>query len=423
MKMLDIALKDLLRSFRSTFLLVMMFVAPLLITGLLYFAFGRSGVGRFDLPVTRVQVANSDQADPHSGLAAGQMLAGHLQDEELSSLLQVTAAADAAGARAAVERQEADVAVLIPAGLTSAAMEPGITATVALYHDPTLAVQPRIVRLIVGEYMDAFSGVKIALQVAAQGLAAGGDALDPETIEWVEQQYVSWTQSTGHAHEGEQAEHAILATRTPAGDPVPDDPISTLLGPVMAGMMIFFAFFTGASGAASILYEQEEGTLARLFSTATPRAAILGGKCLAILLTLAVQVVVLQIAGRLIFGIHWGQLPAVALLVLGLTVAAAGFGVFLMSFVRTARQSGPILGMTVAVTGMLGGLIPTGDPSQPGVFDTAGLILPQGWAMRGWRLAVNGATPADVLLPVVVLLAFGLVLFAIGVLRLRRRFA
>ena len=40
MKVLDIALKDLLRSFRSAFALVMMFVAPLLITGLIYFAFG-----------------------------------------------------------------------------------------------------------------------------------------------------------------------------------------------------------------------------------------------------------------------------------------------------------------------------------------------------------------------------------------------
>ena len=36
MKILDIAFKDLLRSFRSAFGLVMMFVAPLLITGLIY---------------------------------------------------------------------------------------------------------------------------------------------------------------------------------------------------------------------------------------------------------------------------------------------------------------------------------------------------------------------------------------------------
>ena len=40
MKILDIALKDLKHIFKSIFSLVMMFGAPLLITGLLYFAFG-----------------------------------------------------------------------------------------------------------------------------------------------------------------------------------------------------------------------------------------------------------------------------------------------------------------------------------------------------------------------------------------------
>lgn len=110
-------------------------------------------------------------------------------------------------------------------------------------------------------------------------------------------------------------------------------------------------------------------------------------------------------------------------LALGSTIAAAGFGVFLMSFVKTARQSGPVLGATVALTGILGGLIPSGDPSQPGPFATISLLLPQGWAMRGWRLALSGAAFADVLLPVVVLLAFGLALFVIGVLGFRRRFA
>ncbi|MEJ2555996.1 MAG: ABC transporter permease, partial [Anaerolineae bacterium] len=140
--------------------------------------------------------------------------------------------------------------------------------------------------------------------------------------------------------------------------------------------------------------------LARLFTMPTPRAAILGGKFFAILLTLAVQVSVLLFAGRLLFGIRWGQPATVALLTLGLVVAAAGFGVFLMSFVKTARQSGPVMGLTVTLTGLLGGLMPTGNPSQPGVFDRVSLFLPQGWAMRGWKLAVNRATLAEALLPI-----------------------
>ena len=39
----------------------------------------------------------------------------------------------------------------------------------------------------------------------------------------------------------------------------------------MGGMMIFYAFFTGASTGQTILQEEEEGTLPRLFTTPTPQ--------------------------------------------------------------------------------------------------------------------------------------------------------
>lgn len=83
MKVFDIALKDLLRSFRSAFALVMMFLVPLLITGLIYFAFGSmlGGDGGFGLPLTQVQIVNLDQPDPDSGFSVGQMLVEFLQNE------------------------------------------------------------------------------------------------------------------------------------------------------------------------------------------------------------------------------------------------------------------------------------------------------------------------------------------------------
>ncbi|HSJ54333.1 MAG TPA: ABC transporter permease [Anaerolineae bacterium] len=423
MKVWDIARKDLLRSFRSAFLLVMMFVVPLLVTGLIYFAFGRAGGGDFQMPLTRVQVANLDRGGSHSGLAAGAMLTEHLQGEDLAGLLQVTLAPDEAGARAAVENQEADVAILIPADFTQAAVEPGAGATVTLYHDPTLSVQPAIVRLVVGEYLDAFSGLKIALQVTAHGLQERGLAPDAAAMEEVQEAYIAWVQAAPREADGARAVTPILETRTPAGEALPSDLRTLMLGPVLAGMTIFFAFFTGAAGASSLLREDEDGTLARLFTTPTARAAVLSGKCLAILLTLAVQVVVLLLAGRLFFDIRWGEPAATALLTLGLVVAASGFGLCLISFVKTPRQTGPVIGLVVTLTGLLGGLMPMGDPSQPSVFDKVGLVLPQGWAMRGWKLALGGASPAEVLLPVAVLLAAGVALFAIGVLVFRRRFA
>ncbi len=94
-----------------------------------------------------------------------------------------------------------------------------------------------------------------------------------------------------------------------------------------------------------------------------------------------------------------------------------------MSFVKSSRQAGPVLGVVVTLTGLLGGLIPTGDPSQPSPFETIGLVTPQGWALRGWKLALAGAGPADVLLPLAVTLGVGIAFFAVGTVVFRRRFA
>jgi ABC-2 type transport system permease protein len=191
----------------------------------------------------------------------------------------------------------------------------------------------------------------------------------------------------------------------------------------MAGMIVFFVFFMGANGAESIIREDEEGTLARLFTTPTSQATILGGKFFGVLVSLIIQTAVLLIASMLIFRIDWGQLPSVALVAAALIVAATGFGVMLMSFIRNTRQTGPMMGGVLTLTGMMGGLFTNGIPNLPPAFDTATLAMPQGWAMRGWRLALAGAGINEILLPVIVMFLMGAACFAIGMLFFRKRFA
>ncbi len=62
MKSLDIAFKDMTRSFRSAFALIFMFGVPLLMTGMFYLMFGGSGNNNqgFSIPVTKVVIANLD---------------------------------------------------------------------------------------------------------------------------------------------------------------------------------------------------------------------------------------------------------------------------------------------------------------------------------------------------------------------------
>ena len=127
MKSIDIAIKDLKRAFRSAILLVFMFVIPLLVSTLFYFMFGNiNQEGGFNLPRTKVVVANLDTNAPRLQAGSGRLPGGIkadtlselvvnvLESKDLADLLQVSRAVDAAAARLAVDQQQAQVALIIP---------------------------------------------------------------------------------------------------------------------------------------------------------------------------------------------------------------------------------------------------------------------------------------------------------------------
>jgi ABC-type multidrug transport system permease subunit len=153
------------------------------------------------------------------------------------------------------------------------------------------------------------------------------------------------------------------------------------------------------------------------------RARILGGKMLSVVATVAVQAGLLIVASTFLFGLRWGQVGSTGLALAGTVAASSGFGVMLASFIKTTRQGGPVLGGGLSVAGMLGGLFTQAVPNMPAAFNRVALALPQGWVMRGWNIAISGRPASELLLPFGVMLAWGVVCFAVGVLVFRRRFA
>lgn len=413
MEILDVALKDLKRVFRSPFALIMMFGAPLLLAGLLYFAFGglTRGGSAFNLARTRVVIANLDGVSSATGpFNAGEMLINFLKDDSIAQMLEITTAQDEANARFAVDQQKADVALIIPANFTRAALMPGQDAAVLLYQDPTLTIGPGIVKDLVNHFMDGFSGAKIAGKVTQIDDAQP----DASLTEWAAQQYAAYLESSDHA----EAIHIIA----PSGQAAQAKSLPTMMGPIMAGMLIFFVFFMGANGAESIIDEHEEGTLARLFVTPVSALQILSGKFVSVFATLVIQMVVLLAVSALLFKISWGKPASLALAALSLLVAATGFGVMLMSFIKSTRQTGPVLGGVMTITGMLGGVFTISIPNVPEVMEKVSLIVPQGWAIQIWKLSLAGSSAGAIVLPAFVLMALGVIFFAVGLTMFRRRF-
>ncbi len=433
MKVLDIALKDLTRSTRSAFAIIFMFGVPLLVTGMFYFMFGNIARQEgFNLPKIAVVVANLDEGGPKfqtnpknipGGVKAdtmGELVVGILQSDEIADLLDTRLLLDAASARAAVDSQQAQVAIIIPADFSKQFADIDGVATIEFYQDPTLTIGPGIVRSILNQFMDGMAGIKIAVNVA---MDEAGPA-DYTLVGQVVQQYLDES-----LVQADDPEAALLEVRSLVSDKTKEDEQArnALLGivtPIMGGMMIFYAFYTGTATAQTIIREEEEHTLPRLFTTPTRQSAILAGKFLAVFLTVVVQIAVMLIAGHYIFGIQWGSSLRIVLTAVGVVFIATSFGIFVNSFFKSTRQGGIIFGGVLTVTGMLGmiGIFAMNSPVAQSMADSVSLLVPQGWAVRGLMQAVDSKPVGDVLLTMVIMLVWSAFFFAVGVWRFNRRY-
>src|SRR3990172_9148867 len=434
MKALDIALKDMTRSFRSAFAVIFMFGIPLLVTGMFYFMFGNiASGGEFNLPKTKVVIANLDEGGPKFQVSTknipgsrdadtmGELVVAGLQSEEMADLIEVSFARGAEAARAAVDRQEAQVAIIIPADFSRQFADLDGKAVIEFYQDPTLTIGPGIIRLILNRFMDGMSGVKIAVNVFLDEADTQAYALAGQVV----RQYLDISLA-----QTENLEEVLLDVRAPASAPANDSAESPnlllrIVSPIMGGMLVFYAFFTGTSTAQSILKEEEERTLPRLFTTPTPQATILSGKFLAVFLTVLVQVVVLLVAARLIFGIQWGDFLPAALTAVGTVFSASSLGIFVNSFLKNTRQGGVLFGGVLTMTGMIGmiGIFAMNSPAAARLGDTVSLLVPQCWAVPGLLQAMNGQPVTSVLITALVMLAWSATFFAIGVWRFNKRYA
>jgi hypothetical protein len=95
----------------------------------------------------------------------GDLVVNILQSEDLADLIEVSFAPDPVAARAAIDSQQAQVAIIIPENFSKEFADVYGKATIEFYQDPTLTIGPDIIRAIMNRFMDGMSGVKIAVKV------------------------------------------------------------------------------------------------------------------------------------------------------------------------------------------------------------------------------------------------------------------
>lgn len=185
-------------------------------------------------------------------------------------------------------------------------------------------------------------------------------------------------------------------------------------------MMIQFSI-AGLIGSAEILVlERKSRTLQRLLTTAISRLEIVLGHFLAVFALIFVQLVLLVGFGQLVLGVNYMREPLATLLVM-VTMAlwTGSLGLLIGVVSRTQEQAVMFAMIPMFILSALGGAwMPLEFTSE--TFQTIGHLTPTAWAMDGFQnIIVRGLGLSSVLAPAGIMLAYAVVLFGLAVWRLR----
>jgi ABC-2 type transport system permease protein len=323
--------------------LALLFVAPLVITGLVTFIVRGS-----EAPSVSATVVGP-------GGAVGEAVAGRLATSLEAAGVTVVPTADEAAAHAAVESGAVDVAILLA---------------------PDLARGSASIRVLTNGLDPAGEGAEIRvvstalLSTAADALGGRLPTIDHETV-----------------------------YGTPS-----DDPIAPF-APAIVGFFVYFFVYllTGVS----FLRERTGGTLERLMATPVTRGEVVAGYTIGFCLFATVQVALLMAwalgsvqvpsigplpAFSIGLGIHVAGGPLVAyLVVLALAVGAVSLGIFLSTFARTELQVIQFIPLVLVPQFLLSGvLFPVS--TLPAVLQPLVKVMPLAYAVDGLRqVFVRGA--------------------------------
>ena len=403
-----IGIKDLRLVFRDRAALILMLVAPFLLTlgmGLVTGRFSGNTSGIADIPVI---IVNQDDGELSTALV------DLFNSKDLADLVEPTLGESPEAARLQVEEDNAAAAIIIPAGFTRsiipqqedfAAGNTPEVVEIELYANPTRPTSAGIIKSILDEFMSRVEEGSISAQTSILQMMISG-RITPEQAQAVGEEM---GQSLQDSPNNETL--AITLNSTTQGEEVEFDVLAYLA----PGMALMFLMYTVSYGGRSILAERTQGTLPRLLVSPTNSAQILGGKVFGIFLTGAAQMLILIGGTSLLFQLKWGDPLGVLILVLVAVFGATGWGMLITALARTTAQVANTGSAVMLIFGILGGSFIQLD-QMPASIQMMSRITPNAWALDGFTTLALGGTLADLSTPIAALLTMGILLFLSSVL-------
>lgn len=422
--------KDLRLFFSDRRAVLMGFVVPIAIAS--FFGSIFSG-GAGDTTAARVPVVFVDEDRSTVSLS----LIARAQGD---ATFAVTAAG-AEAARGAVQRGEATVAVVIPAGFGDAAGRAFFNGTarpaLTLWFDPSHGMETALVRGVLTQHvMEAVSaevftgasGGRLLDEAEQQLQSAAGQAMPAEN----RRSLASFLAAARDLYQRNQSTAAGSGASAGAGRgltipyTVNEQAVTSGAQPYngyahsFAGMGVQFLFFAMIDLGVGILIERERGLWKRLRSAPVARLTLLAGKAASGSLIAGMTLLVAFAFAIVVFRVRiQGSVVGFLLIVAATAVMACTFGLLIAALGRTPGSTRGLASLAVLLMVMLGGAwVPTF--IFPAWLQRLAVVVPARWAVDGldamtWR---GLGLPAAVL-PTAVLLGFAALFGTLAVARFR----
>ena len=430
-KLLAIAWKDIYSTFKDRNAVAYLFALPVALSVIIGLSFGTGG----DINIDEVPVAvvNHDRGFTLGGepLNLGDVLlhafvptGDPAVDADFAPIHELTegyAYTDAALARRKVADGDLAAAIVIAdENFTANALQGAEPAPITLTTDSGRSVGPSIVRSIVNGLTNGMNTVILAQRVGPQALAtlAGQTGADESALAEAVARLNAAAMDVSRSAPI-QLQQVDLQGETRTFDAL------QYFAPSMA---ILFMTFAMAAGATSILTESQQWTLQRVMTTPTPRWVFMGGKLMGTYATGIIQMLVLVVSTTIVARLMgrenavWGtNIPAIAVLILAVVLAATSLGLLIAALSKTADQSNTYSTIAMLLLGMLGGtFLPI--ENLPAAISWLPKLTLNYWGIQGFfDIATGEATLSGIRTHVLALVVMGGVLFAVSLWRFNRR--
>lgn len=187
------------------------------------------------------------------------------------------------------------------------------------------------------------------------------------------------------------------------------------------GFTVMFVMWAVVFSAGETLQEKKNNTWGRLNLTPVSKSTIILGKMLGTFLRGWVQVVFLILFSNYVIGISWGSsiLPTIVVISVFL-LSVNGLGMFLSNLVKTNSQLGAISAILITCSSMLAGCY---WPLEmvPDTMQKVAQIFPQYWAMKALHSTIGNQGWDALVTPLLALAGMGLLFFLLTLVHGRVR--